>query len=168
MVPETAFLKKIYIFQDLDMDEVAAVSEIMTAISYQANQVIMEEGAQGHSMFVIGRGEIKVNKALTMKFGHDDFRETEKTLSILRAEDYVVFGEMSLVTDSERSASVTTRTECILYEITRERFLKLARSRPNLGFKVTFRLAELLAQRLKSSVDDVIRLTTALSIALSQ
>ena len=162
------YLKKIYIFQDLDPDEIAGIADIMTAVEFEAGETIMREGETGHSMYVISSGEVVVTKTLTMKFGQDDFRETDKTLTILKAEDYQVFGEMALVTEMERSATVAARTDCRLYEINRDRFLALAGEKRSLGFRVMMRLTEMVCTRLKKSDEDIIRLTTALSIALSQ
>ena len=168
MIPEIDFLQKIYIFQDLGPQQIEFIAQITTPHYFQAGQAVMKEGEFGNSMYVIAEGRVEVGKALTMKFGEDDYRETEKTLSVLGAEDHVVIGEMALVTEAERSATITAKEDCLLYEITREDFLSLAQAKPELGFKVTFRLAELVCQRLKKSSEDVIRLTTALSIALSQ
>ena len=155
------------LFRDLDEGQIEAVARIMAPVSLRANHVVMREGETGHSVYVLVEGEVQVNKALTMKFGQDDFRETEKTLIVLSSRNSPVFGEMALVSDSERSASVTTITDCTLYKIKREDFLNLAEKDQALGFKVTLRIAALLSDRLKKSSDDVIRLTTALSIALS-
>ena len=157
----------IYIFQDLDEEELSLITGIMVPCSCASGQVIMKEGEKGASMFLITAGEVEVNKSLTMKYAEDDFRETEKTLTVLTSADNAVFGEMALVSEDLRSATITTTTGCTLYEINRKNFLDLAASRPALGFKVTLRLAELISKRLKKSSEDVIRLTTALSIALS-
>ena len=156
------------IFQDLDQEELNLVAAAMEPIEFEAGDVVMKEGDIGGSMCLIAEGEVEVHKALTMKFGQDDYRETEKTLSVLKQGDHAVFGEMALVAELERSATVTARTKTTVYQIDRESFLGLARENPSLGFKVTLRLAELLSTRLKKSGEDVIRLTTALSIALSQ
>ncbi len=168
MIPEVGFLKKINIFQDLNDQEIEFIAQIIKTGECKSGEVVMKEGEPGDSMYVIAEGEVQVTKTLTMKFGEDDFRETDKTLTELRAEDLVVFGEMSLITRAERSATIVALTDCTLYEITRESFLGLARAKPDLGFKVMSRLAELLSQRLKQSDENVVRLTTALSIALSQ
>ena len=168
MIPEVEFLKKIYIFQDLEEQELEFVAQIIAPRGFAAGDVIVKEGESGQSMYVIAAGEVEISKTLTMKFGEDDFRETDKTLEVMNAEDHVVFGEMSLVTDAERSATIVARTDCTLYEITKENFLGLASAKPGLGFKVTYRLAELVCTRLKKTSEDVVRLTTALSIALSQ
>jgi CRP-like cAMP-binding protein len=156
------------IFQDLDPEELKLVAATMEPVKFGAGDVIMKEGEMGGAMYLIAEGEVEVHKGLTMKFGQDDFRETEKTLSVLQQDDHAVFGEMALVAELERSATVSARTDTMLYQIDRESFLGLAGENPSLGFKVTLRLAELLSTRLKKSGEDVIRLTTALSIALSQ
>ncbi len=168
MIPEIDFLKKVYIFQDLDDNEIEAVAGTLTPLFFKSDQVILKEGDEGGTMYIIATGVAQISKTLTMKFGQDDYRETEKTMTNLKAEDASVFGEMALITENERSASVTAVSECTLYGISREDFLKLAESNPGLGFKVMRRLAELISQRLKTTDEDVVRLTTALSIALSQ
>jgi len=101
-----------------------------------------------------------------MKLEEGDFREKEKILTRFKAEDNLVFGEMAMIDRENRSASVVTTTDCILLEIEREDFLDLLEKRPQMGVKILRRLAELLASRLRQSSQDVIRLTTALSIAL--
>ena len=162
------FLKRVYMFQDLEEEEILKFAQIMKPRHYAAGQVVMKEGEPGDSMCVIAEGEVEVNKALTMKFGEDDFRETEKVMTVLTSDDHAVVGEMSMFINSGRSATITARTDCMLYEISREDFLKLSRENTALGLKVTFRLAELISGRLKNTGDDVIRLTTALSIALTR
>jgi len=168
MIPEIDFLKRIYIFQDLTSQEIDLIARIIIPHEVSAGEIVMKEGEGGDVMYIIAEGEVQVYKALTMKFGDDDFRETEKTLTVLQADDNVVIGEMSLITEEKRSATITALTDVTLYRINRGDFFELGQANPELGFKVTLRLAELVSKRLKKSDDDVIRLTTALSIALSQ
>ena len=99
MIPEIDFLKKIYIFQNLDDHETEAVAGILTPHFFQSEEVILEEGDTGGTMYIIADGEVQISKTLTMKFGQDDYRETEKTMIKLQAEDHAVFGEMALITD---------------------------------------------------------------------
>lgn len=168
MNPDTDFLRSIYIFQDLTDDELDSIAKIIKSHSCKAGDSIMKEGEEGKTMYMIASGEVTVSKALTMRFGENDFRETEKAMTRFQATDNVVFGEMALITEEKRSATITAVTDCMLYEITREDFLYQAGSQSELGFKVMYRLSELLSRRLKETGQDVVRLTTALSIALSQ
>lgn len=48
-------------------------------------------------MYLVLKGEVGVSKSLTLKFGDDDFRETDKVLSRIRPEDHEIFGEMALI-----------------------------------------------------------------------
>jgi CRP-like cAMP-binding protein len=61
-----------------------------------------------------------------------------------------------------------TWTDCVLFEIKRNDFIRLVEKKNSLGVKVLMRLSELLVNRLRQSSQDVIRLTTDLSIALSK
>ena len=118
-------------------------------------------------MYILFDGNVEVSKTLTMKLEQGDFTEREKILTRFKAEDNLVFGEIAMIDRENRSASVVTTTECMLLEIKREDFLGVLDRRPEMGVKVLRRLAELLATRLRQSSQDVIRLTTALSVALS-
>jgi CRP-like cAMP-binding protein len=59
-------------------------------------------------------------------------------------------------------------TDCSLLEIGKADFLRLAEENPHLGYKITRRVAELLCSRLRKAGEDTVKLTTALSIALSR
>lgn len=50
----------------------------------------------------------------------------------------------------------------------REDFVRLVESRPELGVEILLKLSELLVGRIRHANEDVVRLTTALSIALSK
>ena len=128
----------------------------------------MQEGEEGDTMYMVVEGELEVSKSLTMKFGDDDFRKTEKVLTRFSPDDHVVFGEMALIGREKRSATIIARTACVLFEINRDDFMGLIEDRPRIGAKVLFKLSELLVCRLRVVNQDVIKLTTALSIALSK
>jgi len=130
--------------------------------------VIMQEGEWGDTMYMVIEGEVEVSKSLTMKFGDDDFRKTEKVLTRFQPQDNVIFGEMALMGQDSRSASIMARTDCVLLEIRRDDFIRLVKGMPQLGVKILLKLSEMLVSRLRESSEDVIRLTTALSVALSK
>ena len=160
-------IRKIFIFNDLDDLEIEEILKISQEKRFAEGEVVTQEGEQGDSMFILFEGNVEVSKTLTMKVEEGDFTEREKILRRFKAEDNLVFGEIAMIDQETRSASVVTTTDCILLEIKREDFLKLLEDRPKTGVKILQRLAELLANRLRQSSKDVVRLTTALSIALS-
>ena len=161
-------LRQSTIFNTLKEDELADVKNIIREIRFNAGDVIMQEGNEGDTMYMVVQGEVGVSKTLTLKFGDDDFRTTEKVLTQFRSDDHAILGEMALIARDSRSATIIADTDCLLLEINRDDFICLIEERPELGVKILLKLSELLIKRLKQSSQDVIRLTTALSIALSK
>lgn len=157
-----------FIFTSLQDDELDEILNITREKRFREGEAIMQEGDEGDTMYMVVEGEVGISKTLTMKFGDDDFRKTEKVLTRFRPEDHVVIGEMALICQDNRSATVQANTDCVLLEISREDFVRLVESRPGLGVKILLKLSELLVGRIRHANEDVIRLTTALSIALSK
>jgi CRP/FNR family cyclic AMP-dependent transcriptional regulator len=160
-------IRRTSIFNSLDDREVEDILRISRERRFPKGHIITQEGERGDSMYILFGGNVEVSKTLTMKLEGGDFGEKEKVLRTFKAEDNLVFGEMAMIDRENRSASVVTTTDCVLLEIEREDFLALLEKRPQMGVKILRKLAELLAGRLRQSSQDVVRLTTALSIALS-
>ena len=165
---ESEQLKKIHIFNRLDDAELAQVTGITREKIFEKGEIIMQEGQAGDTMYLIVKGDVEVSKVLTLKFGEDDFRETEKVMTRFGPDDHEVFGEMALIARENRSASIAALTDCVLLEINREDFLMLVENSPRLGSKILISISELLISRFRRVNQDVIRLTTALSVALSK
>lgn len=99
---------------------------------YGRGEVIIREGAEGASMFVLLGGEAAVSVSVN--------EDTARVASLHRGD---CFGEMSLLTGERRRASVLAVTDCEVLEITKPAFAEiLARDEGLLP-----RLSELLAQR---------------------
>jgi CRP-like cAMP-binding protein len=96
--------------------------------------VILREGEWGDSIFLIGSGSVQI--VLLGKDGQ------EIMLAILRNGE--VFGEMGLLQQKPRSATVIAREPCILLEIKGEEFLKLAHTYPDIELKMLLTLSERL------------------------
>lgn len=159
-------VKKSFIFNTLAGEEISEILNITKEKRFQEGDVIMQEGDKGDEMYLILDGAVDVSKSLTMKFGEDDYRKVEKMLTHFRPEDHPIFGEMALIGQDNRSATIIARTDCVFLAIKRVDFIALVENNPQLGVKILLRLSNLLVDRLKQSSQDVTRLTTALSIAL--
>ncbi len=158
------YFKKVYIFQDLEEEEMEQVLKMLTSQFFFAGQVIISEGEPGDSMYVMCEGEVEVTKRLTMMLDQDTLRE--KLMIRLKAEDGGSFGEMALLENEARSATVTALTDCRLLELHREDFLQYVEKNSLTGVKIMLRLAQLLSRNLRKTNQDVVKLTTALAISL--
>jgi len=158
------FFKKIYIFQDLSDEELRQIIELTTPQDVSPGQMILTEGKPGDSMFILCQGEVEITKRLTLVLDEDTPKE--KLMIRLKAEDGAGFGEMALLENEVRSATVTALTDCRLLELHREDFLGFIQANCGSGCKIMLRLAQLLSRYLRKSNQDVVKLTTALAISL--
>ena len=168
MIENEQTLGNAAVFNGLKNEDLSEVLRIVREKRFQKGETIMQEGDEGTTMYMLIEGELGISKALTMKFGENDYRKTEKALNRLTAKDHPIFGEMALIAKDKRSASIVANTDCRLLEINRDDFIRLVESKPELGVRILLNLSEMLISRLRQSSQDVIRLTTALSIALSK
>jgi CRP/FNR family cyclic AMP-dependent transcriptional regulator len=161
---EAAFFRRIFLFQDLEDLEIEQVLSRTHRRHFSAGKVIIQEGEPGDSMYIMVSGEVEITKRLTLVLDEDTPKE--RVMIRLKAEDGVYFGEMSLLEDAPRSATVTASTDCLLLELFQQDFLELIQHNPTMGGKLLLRLAQLLSRHLRKTNQDVVKLTTALAISL--
>lgn len=165
---EYDFLVKVPIFQNLTSDELEALTGILTPLKFKEGENIIKEGDPGDTMFIFKEGRVQVGSQITLKMGKHNWSEAEKSIAVLDADMMSFFGEMSLITGAPRSATITAQSLCYLYELGREDFEGLAKQYPQMGFKVMQEISKVLCNRITTQNANILKLTTALSIALSK
>ena len=86
----------------------------------KAGDLIFREGDEAHELFVIKSGQVRIQLG-------------NRTLTELRADD--IFGEMALIDNSPRSATVVALTDVTVAPIKEEQFLFLVRHVPVFALK---------------------------------
>jgi hypothetical protein len=97
----------------------------MSVRRYQAREVILREHAVGDTAYLIEQGRVEVTKEL---HGHPIL------LGILEAGE--IFGEMSIIDDAPRSATVTALEETVVREIHREELFHSVHTNPNMALRL--------------------------------
>ncbi len=114
------FLRKVPLFEDLPEGDLARLCEMIAEVRLQPGEVLFEEGARGDRAYVIKEGELEILKASA---GRD-------VLLAVRGPGEVI-GEMSLLEEAPRSATVRARLESLLLAISQEEFEKLLSTSPS-------------------------------------
>ncbi len=133
-----AFLKAIPIFSLLKKGELKEIENIIHYRFYKKDEVIIYEKDIGCCMYIISAGEVTVLR------NFDSDRQIR--LATLQKGDF--FGEMALLLDSERGATVVSAQDSEILAVYREELFQLFEKNSALGVKVLTKLAEILAQRL--------------------
>jgi len=129
-------LRSIPLFASVEDDGLESISGLLIERRIPKHQTIVEEGLPGDYMYVIREGQVKVTKL------SGDGRE--KILELLGPGDF--FGEMSLLDNAVRSASVKSLTETRIMALSRSDFLKELRRNADLAMAVIQELTRRVRQ----------------------
>ena len=134
---KTDVLRQVWLFSGLDEDQLEAVSSFTFQKSFAPGELIVEEGRTGNGLYAIISGNVEAVKALGT--------EQERTVNRLGSGE--VFGEMALLGEWPRTASVRAVDEVECLGIDRWVFLTQLERHPKVGI----RLLQILAQKLRDS-----------------
>jgi CRP/FNR family transcriptional regulator, cyclic AMP receptor protein len=171
MEKDILVLQETDLFRNLSIPQVRTVLGICRKVDFSENEIIMKEGDIGDSLYIILKGTVEVIKSLVISdISEDDYREAVKNKVFTKIDEksHAVFGEIALLEECKRTATVRAVTNCIFYEIKKDDFLKLLETDSMSGCKILMNLARIVSARLRKADDDTIKLTTVLSIVLSE
>ena len=106
------FLRKVPLFADLPDADLERLCEMVEEVRLAPGQVLFHEGATGDHAYVLKDGEIEIVKTASGR----------EVLLAVRGESGDVFGEMSLLEDVPRNATIRARRDSLLIAIHREQF----------------------------------------------
>jgi small-conductance mechanosensitive channel/CRP-like cAMP-binding protein len=122
------------LFASLSPAELAELTRAARRNLYGAGETVVRQGEAGSSMFIVARGEAVV----TIEPSHQE---------VARVSPGGFFGEMSLLTGAPRAATVKTRVDSELLEITADTFRQFVLANPaaveQIGGAAAARAAEL-------------------------
>jgi signal transduction histidine kinase len=114
------FLRKIPLFSSLPDEDLESLCQIVQQLHLPAGEVLFEEGSSGDMAYIIQTGEVEIVK----------ISQNREILLATRGPGEV-FGEIALIFDSPRTASVRARTDTDLVAIGREDLRKLLQINPS-------------------------------------
>lgn len=112
---ESSHLGKVDLFAGLTASELETIKQLGRVRTYPVGAVVVNEGDDGNGLFIVESGSLKV-------FLMDESGR-EIILSLLDPGDY--FGELALLDDAPRSASVMVMEKAELLQIPRPAFMEL-------------------------------------------
>ena len=129
-------LRAIPLFSRVGDEDLEEIASHLIERRFPKNATVVEEGLAGDYMYIIREGRAKVTKA------SEDGRE--KIMNFLETGSF--FGDMALLGNSLRSASVKTLEPSRLLALSRRDFLGLLRSNADLALAVIEELANRLRE----------------------
>jgi CRP/FNR family transcriptional regulator, cyclic AMP receptor protein len=157
------------IFAGIPENKLAKISAIIKLRDFPVNFTVMKEGETGGSMYILLDGEVEVSKSLVLRSSGATVDPRDKSLIRLSSKSQPFFGEMSLFDkESVRTATVRAVTACKFAVIDLAEFIKLAESDHEIGYRTFLNISWVLSDRLTRTNNDLLKVTTALGLALER
>jgi len=127
-------LKNIPLFQELNIDSLLLISQISEYINFKKGEIVVNEGEKSDSFFVVISGEVGVFKG-------------KNEIAVLKSG--AIFGEMGVIDETTRSATVITRTDTVFLKINGDNFIDLLKRYGSISLSII----KTISERLRNSLD---------------
>lgn len=140
-------LKTFKLFSRLPDEELACLAGVMEEKIFPAGTVILQEGDPGDHMYLLLEGTVEVLK--TTLFG-DPY-----VTASLKDSYHCSFGEMALIDQGTRSATVRAKTDCRTLALSAEEFQRFCREYPSIGVELLMAVSATLVRNLRAENENL-------------
>ena len=130
---EVDLLKKIPMFSNIEPAKLKLLAFTSERMCYAAGDVLFRQGEAGEAAFVIISGEAEVS-----------IDTDTGPLVVAQLQDHDLVGEIAILCDVPRTATVTAKTDLEALCITKDLFFRLVKEFPEIAIEVMRELAQRL------------------------
>lgn len=120
-------LKAIPFFAQLGDDDLQAIGQKVQMQYFGPEQVIFEQGDYGEEMYIIKRGKVQVLRDYSI---------------LAELSDHAFFGEMALVSEEPRNATIKALTEVEVLVLKKDDFRELLETKPSIASTVSYEVVK--------------------------
>lgn len=159
-------LLNIALFKDFSADDendrriLKILYDNITIREYKKGEVIIKEADVGNEFYILRNGSVHISK--------NTLSGDSLALASLNADMNIFFGETALISNDERSATVSALTDCSVIVLGSEEFDKICEIEPVFGYRVLKALARRMSTTIKSVNKDKAVLYEALFNEIAQ
>ncbi len=139
------FLRGISFFEELSDTDILSISKYCTAKVIQPGQILFNEGDPADMFYIIMSGEVEVWKA---------YETDDEDLLAVHGHGKL-FGEMALIDNLPRSATVKTRTHTKLLQIGEHDFQNMIRENSSVAFSIVRSLSSMVRKSNETFLEDL-------------
>ncbi len=128
-------------FSGLNNDQLSAISDHIESLDLQPETKVFSEGDVGDSVYFIVEGTLEVIK-------DSDWGETVKLTTLKEGNS---FGEMSVIDDHPRSATVVSQTKAWVLKLRKDNFNIIVDKHQDIGLIMLKKIARFLCRHVRQA-----------------
>ena len=144
-------LARVPFFEGLTRESLSLIAKVTTEEAHALGTRIFQYGDPGDKLFIILEGKVRISREISGM--------GEEALAVLGPGE--IFGEMSLLDESPRSADARAHERCRLLVMTKESFDDLLFLHKDLAYEVLWACVRMLSTRLREMNDKLAFLSTS-------
>jgi len=152
------FLRGVYFLEKLHEPDIDSIACLCVQERFAQGSVIFKEGAAADKFYIVMEGEVDVWK---------DYGDHGRSLLASHGPGHF-FGEMALVDELPRSATLLARTDTLALSIERDAFHTLIRSNVSIALSVMKSISLMLRTSNEAFVKDLTEQNSRLEMAYSE
>ncbi len=141
---EVELLRKVPLFAKIDPAKLKLLAFTSDRVTFAPGEVMMRQGEAGDFAYVMMSGEAEVTVELP-----------DGPLSVATIREHELVGEIAMLCEGPRTATVTAVSEVVTLRISRDLFFRLIEEFPEIAIQIMRELArrlEVTTQRLREAV----------------
>jgi CRP-like cAMP-binding protein len=138
------YLKKIPLFSKFTEKELKSIGSLLKEREYKKGEIIVKQGDEGVGLFIIKNGKVKVSKTIA----------SGKVIDIAVHSDGEYFGELSMLDNKPRTATVTALEDTTTLIMTYWEFKALLESKPEIALYIL----PVLVERFRETNEQLLEL----------
>jgi anion transporter len=132
-------LRQVDLFAGLDRVTLAKLAADLQPLAFKAQTTVFRQDEPGDALYLVANGAVGV-------YARDKILGTEVQVRVLRWGE--PFGEMALLTNNPRTATIKAETDCEVLRLERASFVDLVRQQPSVALSIAATLSHRLAGML--------------------
>ncbi len=149
------FLRDIYFFKDLDDDDIRNIMRYCRETTFSEEEIIFWENDKADRFYIVASGEVEVWKGYGTK---------QADMLAVHGGGHL-FGEMALVDNLPRSATVRSRGRTRVLYIDQAEFPKILQEKPTVAFAIVKSLSAMVRKSNETFLEDLRERNKRLEIA---
>jgi MFS superfamily sulfate permease-like transporter len=133
-------IERVSILRDFTAEEIAVLKRHLDRVSWLPGHVVFRQGDPGSALFLVTKGRASVH-----------IEHADGTIRLVTFVPGTVFGELAILDQRPRSATVTADEEMVAFSLDGESFAALREREPAVAIKFLSALGRELSVRLRSA-----------------